>query len=145
MVFEIYQRGLFAVTISSYSAILKKPPANNEKQSLDPASGRAEEISNCMPIPIIKWAPGRRVVTNCGTDIVKNGSPPPTFFNIGYFEGYGLSRAYGMVDIRTLSTSNYIHIHFTFATSSLTRLRWIWGRQLTSSTTLRKWLVSRRL
>ncbi|KAJ3488730.1 hypothetical protein NLG97_g6142 [Lecanicillium saksenae] len=54
-------------------------------------------------------------ISNCGTDII-TGSPPSSFLSIGYFEGYGLSRSCDVVDIRTIDTSKYTHIHFAFAT-----------------------------
>ncbi|KAK4450329.1 killer toxin subunits alpha/beta-like protein [Podospora aff. communis PSN243] len=108
-----------------------RPPAGTSLASLNPCPlnsccgvwgycGTTDEF--CRPIPAGQ-APGAPqpaggpiCISNCGTDIVNNASPPPSFFTIGYFEGYGLSRACDKVDIRTIDTKKYTHIHFAFAT-----------------------------
>ncbi|KAJ3498512.1 hypothetical protein NLG97_g1065 [Lecanicillium saksenae] len=76
----------------------------------------------CLPLPEGQ-APGApqpigapNCISNCGTDIVNNGSPPSSFISIGYFEGYGISRRCQAVDIRNIDMSKYTHIHFAFAT-----------------------------
>ncbi|KAL5347107.1 hypothetical protein ACLOAV_008250 [Pseudogymnoascus australis] len=108
-----------------------KPPAGTNLASLNPCPlnaccdlwgycGTTNEF--CRPIPAgqAPGAPqkigGPNCVSNCGTGIVNNGVPPASFFNIGYFEGYGLSRACDRVDIRTIDMKKYTHIHFAFAT-----------------------------
>ncbi|KAJ3474610.1 hypothetical protein NLG97_g9764 [Lecanicillium saksenae] len=48
-------------------------------------------------------------------DII-HSSTPASFMKIGYFEGYGVSRACNRVDIRDIDPSKYTHIHFAFAT-----------------------------
>jgi hypothetical protein len=55
-------------------------------------------------------------ISNCGIDIVNNTSARPLFSPSATFEGYGLSRACDKVDIRTIDTKKYTHIHFAFAT-----------------------------
>jgi len=108
-----------------------KLPAGTSLASLNPCPlnaccdvwgycGTTDEF--CRPIPAgqAPGAPqplgGPNCVSNCGTDIVNNGVPPASFLNIGYFEGYGLSRACDKVDIRTIDIKKYTHIHFAFAT-----------------------------
>lgn len=55
-------------------------------------------------------------ISNCNTDMVLSG-PPEKFRKIGYFEGYGVSRGCGNVDIRGVGNINdFTHIHFAFAT-----------------------------
>lgn len=57
-------------------------------------------------------------ISNCGMDIVQSPSAPKSFYSIGYFEGYGLTRACDLVDIRSIDVTRYTHIHFAFATIS---------------------------
>ncbi|KAK4200586.1 killer toxin subunits alpha/beta-like protein [Triangularia verruculosa] len=108
-----------------------RPPAGTNLASLNPCPlnaccgvwgycGTTDEF--CRPIPAGQ-APGAPqkagdpiCISNCGTGIVNNASPPPSFFTIGYFEGYGLSKPCDQVDIRTVDMKKYTHIHFAFAT-----------------------------
>ncbi|TQV90074.1 glycosyl hydrolases family 18 [Cordyceps javanica] len=76
----------------------------------------------CQPVPAGQ-SPGApqpigapNCISNCGTDVVNNGSPPSSFISIGYFEGYGVSRRCQAIDIRNIDMSKYTHIHFAFAT-----------------------------
>jgi chitinase len=52
--------------------------------------------------------------SNCGTDIIK-GSPPSSFFKVGYFEGFNTARPCLNQAIDTVSLSGYTHIHMAFA------------------------------
>ncbi|KAK3988009.1 killer toxin subunits alpha/beta-like protein [Cladorrhinum sp. PSN332] len=108
-----------------------KPPAGTSLASLNPCPlnaccgvwgfcGTTDEF--CRPIPSGQ-APGAPqpvggpiCISNCGSGIVNNASPPLAFFTVGYFEGYGLSKKCDRVDIRTIDTKKYTHIHFAFAT-----------------------------
>jgi GH18 family chitinase len=54
-------------------------------------------------------------VSNCGTDIVNNDTPPDTFITIGYFEAWNFERECLNMDITYFDTSAYSHLHFAFA------------------------------
>lgn len=108
-----------------------RPPPGTSLASLNPCPlnaccgvwgycGTTDEF--CRPIPsgqapgAPQPAGGAICISNCGSDIVNNASPPPEFITIGYFEGYGLSKKCDRIDIRTIDTGRYTHIHFAFAT-----------------------------
>lgn len=108
-----------------------KPPSGTNLASLNPCPlnaccdvwgycGTTDEFCRAIPAGQAPGAPqpigGPNCVSNCGTGIVNNGVPTASFFSIGYFEGYGLSRACDKVDIRTIDLKKYTHIHFAFAT-----------------------------
>ncbi|KAK4233494.1 killer toxin subunits alpha/beta-like protein [Achaetomium macrosporum] len=107
------------------------PPAGTNLASLNPCPlnaccnvwghcGTTDEFCRPMPAGQAPGAPqpqgGPNCVSNCGTGTVNNASPPASFFKVGYFEGYGVSRPCDRVDIRTVNHSGYTHIHFAFAT-----------------------------
>jgi hypothetical protein len=52
-------------------------------------------------------------ISNCGMDIIQ-GAPPAQFMRVGYFQGYGLSRACLNQDARQIDTQKFTHIHFAF-------------------------------
>ncbi|OBT85922.1 hypothetical protein VE02_04509 [Pseudogymnoascus sp. 03VT05] len=61
-------------------------------------------------------APGEYgCISNCGSDIVNNGSPPSTFINLAYFEAFGVDRSCLQMDVTDVS-GDYTHVHFAFAT-----------------------------
>lgn len=53
-------------------------------------------------------------ISNCGTDIVNNGSPPSEYMNIAYFEGFNWGRRCLNMEATSIPTS-YTHVHFGFA------------------------------
>ncbi|KAI0545346.1 hypothetical protein F4679DRAFT_561711 [Xylaria curta] len=55
-------------------------------------------------------------VSNCGTDIVNNASPPSQYRRIGYFEGFNPDRICLRMDITQFDVGTFTHIHFAFAT-----------------------------
>ncbi|KAA8646796.1 uncharacterized protein ATNIH1004_005471 [Aspergillus tanneri] len=54
-------------------------------------------------------------ISNCGTDIVNNDTPPDSFITIGYFEAWNFERECLNMDIAYFDTSAYSHLHFAFA------------------------------
>ncbi|KAL2834835.1 hypothetical protein BJY01DRAFT_259367 [Aspergillus pseudoustus] len=54
-------------------------------------------------------------ISNCGTEIVIDGSPPQ-IYSIAYFEGFSWSRPCLTMSISEVNTTSYTHIHFAFAT-----------------------------
>ncbi|KAL4997043.1 hypothetical protein BDV10DRAFT_186556 [Aspergillus recurvatus] len=54
-------------------------------------------------------------VSNCGTDIVNNDTPPDIFITIRYFEAWNFERECLNMDITYFDTSAYSHLHFAFA------------------------------
>ncbi|OBT40386.1 hypothetical protein VE00_10085 [Pseudogymnoascus sp. WSF 3629] len=61
-------------------------------------------------------APGiNGCISNCGTAIVNNSNPPASFLKIGYFEAWNLERPCHRMDVSSIDTSQYTHIHFAFA------------------------------
>jgi hypothetical protein len=82
-------------------------------------------------------------ISNCGTKIVNNDKPPASFIKIGYFEGYGTSRAYQRVDVRTIDLSiNILIFTLPLPPSRPARSMSTWAHPWRSSSTLR---VFRRL
>ncbi|KAJ5735081.1 glycoside hydrolase family 18 protein [Penicillium malachiteum] len=52
-------------------------------------------------------------ISNCGTEITNNDEAPDQFFNIGYYEAFGVSRP--CLDMNASQIpSSYSHIHFAF-------------------------------
>merc|ERR1712093_5911 len=49
-------------------------------------------------------------------DIVNNGSPPPSFRSIGYFEAFDQQRPCLRMDVTRIPSGKYTHVHFAFAT-----------------------------
>lgn len=54
-------------------------------------------------------------ISNCGTDIVIDGSPSQ-IYSVAYFEGFSWSRPCLTMSISEVDTTSYTHIHFAFAT-----------------------------
>lgn len=54
-------------------------------------------------------------ISNCGTEIVKDDSPPKNFITIGYFEAWNYDRDCLHMDVTDFDTSAYSHLHFAFA------------------------------
>jgi chitinase len=54
-------------------------------------------------------------ISNCGTHIIESDAPSE-YFTIGYFEGFDLERACLRPLITEIDTTNYTHIHMSFAT-----------------------------
>ncbi|KAJ5724680.1 glycoside hydrolase [Penicillium malachiteum] len=75
----------------------------------------------CTPTNSTTGAPGTAAngtngcISNCGTDIIQSDAPAETF-NIGYFEGFDLSRPCMQTWIDDMDLSSYTHIHMSFAT-----------------------------
>ncbi|KAJ5708299.1 glycoside hydrolase [Penicillium malachiteum] len=75
----------------------------------------------CTPSNSTTGAPGTAAngtngcISNCGTDIIQSDAPAETF-NIGYFEGFDLSRPCMRTWIDDMDLSSYTHIHMSFAT-----------------------------
>ncbi|OTA05019.1 hypothetical protein A9Z42_0056530 [Trichoderma parareesei] len=73
----------------------------------------------CTPSKSSTGAPGTAApgsngcISNCGTSIVNNGTPPTEFKSIGYFESFGANRSCLAMDASQLPTS-YTHIHYAF-------------------------------
>lgn len=53
-------------------------------------------------------------VQNCGMDIVNNGSPPPSFIKVGYYEAWNRERPCLHMTPQQIPSS-YTHIHYSFA------------------------------
>lgn len=76
----------------------------------------------CTPSPADTGAPGTAkpgtngCISNCGTDIVGNGSPPSQFRKVGYFEGWNRDRPCLHMDAKQIDTSAVTHVHFAFVT-----------------------------
>ncbi|KAI9778945.1 MAG: hypothetical protein M1816_003793 [Peltula sp. TS41687] len=61
-------------------------------------------------------APGENgCISNCGTDIVNNQSPPEHFMSVAYFEAWNDNRPCLNMDVSNIDKSKYTHIHFAFA------------------------------
>ncbi|KAJ5782879.1 glycoside hydrolase [Penicillium paradoxum] len=75
----------------------------------------------CTPTNSTTGAPGTAAkgtngcISNCGTDLIQSNAPSE-IFNIGYFEGYDLSRPCMRTWITDMDLSPYTHIHMSFAT-----------------------------
>jgi chitinase len=54
-------------------------------------------------------------ISNCGTDIVNNGSPPSQFIKVGYFESFNPSRPCLHMRPGQINTNTYTHVHYAFA------------------------------
>ncbi|RBR16344.1 hypothetical protein FVER53590_05940 [Fusarium verticillioides] len=55
-------------------------------------------------------------ISNCGTDIVNNKSPPSSFMSVGYFEAWNQDRPCLWMDVSELEKrSELTHVHFSFA------------------------------
>lgn len=55
-------------------------------------------------------------ISNCGTDIVNNKSPPSSFMRVGYFEAWNEERPCLRMDVSELeSMTELTHVHFSFA------------------------------
>ncbi|EXK32523.1 hypothetical protein FOMG_12692 [Fusarium oxysporum f. sp. melonis 26406] len=55
-------------------------------------------------------------ISNCGTDIVNNKSPPSSFMSVGYFEAWNQDRPCLWMDVSELKKrSELTHVHFSFA------------------------------
>jgi hypothetical protein len=62
-------------------------------------------------------APGENgCISNCGTDIVNNSEGPVKFSKVAYFEAWNMDRPCLNMDVDSIDTSVYSHIHFAFAT-----------------------------
>lgn len=78
----------------------------------------------CTPTPADSGAPGTArpgtngCISNCGTDLVNNGSPPDQFRTVGYYEGFNYERKCMHMDASSIvfSATPYTHIHFAFGT-----------------------------
>ncbi|OBT38806.1 hypothetical protein VE00_11107 [Pseudogymnoascus sp. WSF 3629] len=76
----------------------------------------------CTKTPADTGAPGTTkagtngCISNCGMEIVNNGSPPPSFMSVGYFEAFDQERACLRMDVTKIAPGTYTHIHFAFAT-----------------------------
>ena len=82
--------------------------------------GVTEEF--CTETPADTGAPGTAqpgtngCISNCGTDIENNDSPPDTFRRVGYFEAWNHNRPCLHMDVTQIDTTELTHIHFAFAT-----------------------------
>ncbi|RKK87458.1 hypothetical protein BFJ68_g3196 [Fusarium oxysporum] len=55
-------------------------------------------------------------ISNCGTDVVNNKSPPSSFMSVGYFEAWNQDRPCLWMDVSELEKrSELTHVHFSFA------------------------------
>lgn len=78
----------------------------------------------CTPTPADSGAPGTArpgtngCISNCGTDLINNGSPPDQFRTVGYFEGFNFERTCLHMDASSIAfgATQYTHIHFAFGT-----------------------------
>ena len=79
-------------------------------------------VEFCVPTPAKTGAPGTALpntngcISNCGTDVVNNGSPPASFSRVGFFEAWNSQRSCLHMDASQIDTGFYTHIHFAFAT-----------------------------
>lgn len=75
----------------------------------------------CTPSMSKTGAPGTAApeqngcISNCGTNIVNNGSPPSSFINLAYFEAWNSDRSCLQMDVTEVGPG-YTNIHFAFAT-----------------------------
>ncbi|KAH8897253.1 glycoside hydrolase [Thozetella sp. PMI_491] len=88
----------------------------------------------CTPTPADTGAPGTAkpgtngCISNCGTELVNNGSPPSSFMNVGYFEAFNQARSCLRMDAQQIPPGAYSHVHFAFATVTES-----WGVDLSGS------------
>ena len=62
-------------------------------------------------------APGTTgCISNCGTEIVNNETPPSESMSVAYFQAYNRERPCLNMDVTSVDKSTYTHIHFSFAT-----------------------------
>ncbi|OKL59809.1 hypothetical protein UA08_04952 [Talaromyces atroroseus] len=54
-------------------------------------------------------------VSNCGTNVTNNGSPPSNFISVGYYEQFNWDRECLNMRVSDLQDSSYTHIHWAFA------------------------------
>ncbi|KAF4555458.1 putative glycosyl hydrolases family 18 protein 2 [Elsinoe fawcettii] len=54
-------------------------------------------------------------VSNCGTNVTNNATPPATFRKIAYFQGDNAKRPCLRSDVTSISQVRYNHIHYSFA------------------------------
>lgn len=54
-------------------------------------------------------------VSNCGTNVTNNESPPSSFMSIGYYEQFNWDRECLNMRVADLQGSTYTHIHWAFA------------------------------
>lgn len=107
----------------------QKPPNMDDLADLNPCPldvccnvwgqcGITEDF--CISAPADTGAPGTAkpgsngCVASCGMGIVNNGSPPPTFRRIGYFEGWNAERPCLHMSPTQIDTNHYTHVHFAF-------------------------------
>ncbi|KAH8695443.1 hypothetical protein BGW36DRAFT_299192 [Talaromyces proteolyticus] len=58
---------------------------------------------------------GYGCVSNCGTNVTNNGSPPSNFISVGYYEEFNWGRECLNMRVSDLQGSSYTHIHWAFA------------------------------
>ncbi|KAH2847088.1 hypothetical protein KXW08_003740 [Aspergillus fumigatus] len=74
----------------------------------------------CIADPADTGAPGTAqpgtngCISNCGMDIVGNGSPPSEFMRLGYYEAWNFQRPCLHMSVNNIDTSVYTHVHFAF-------------------------------
>lgn len=76
----------------------------------------------CTKTPADTGAPGTAkpgtngCISNCGTDMVNNGSPPDQFRSVAYFEAFDQERTCMRMSVTDIKPGVYTHVHFAFAT-----------------------------
>lgn len=53
-------------------------------------------------------------ISNCGMDIVNNGTAPAQFIKIAYFEAWNYERECLHMDVDSIDPARFTHIHFSF-------------------------------
>ncbi|VTO88650.1 unnamed protein product, partial [Fusarium graminearum] len=108
-------------SVAATSGITVKDIETYNKKSGWGFCGTTSEF--CTESPADTKAPGafklntNGCISNCGTDIVNNKSPPKEFKRIGYFQAYNPSRPCMNMDATEIAENfeELTHVYFTFA------------------------------
>ncbi|KAM0335266.1 hypothetical protein ACHAQA_000310 [Verticillium albo-atrum] len=74
----------------------------------------------CTEAPAKNGAPGTSLkgkngcISNCGMNITNNKEAPSTFSHIAYFEAWNQNRPCLNMDVSSIDTKKYTHVHFSF-------------------------------
>jgi hypothetical protein len=55
-------------------------------------------------------------ISNCGTDITRNGAGPKSVTTVGYYESWSQTRPCLNMRVSSIDTEKYTHLHWAFAT-----------------------------
>ena len=109
----------------------KKPASGKGLETLNPCPLNAccdifgfcgTTADFCTATKSVTGAPGTAkpgtngCISNCGTKIVRNDKGPSSFKKIGYYEAFNVQRPCLNMDVSSIDTTAFTHIHFAFAT-----------------------------